>query len=361
MARPNQARLNLTALRHNLGLVRELAPGTGLMAVVKANAYGHGSVIIARALAPLADALAVASIEEAIALREAGIGKPILLLQGVFEAAELELAAELDLWVSICSEQQLCWLEESRLRRPLGCWLKIDTGMHRLGIPHEDTATCYRRLEDCPQARADTVLCTHFASADEPTSGQTFAQIERFERACSPLPAPRSACNSAGVMAWPAAHYQWVRPGYMLYGNSPFAGPQQHADRLRPVMTLVSAVTALRHVAPGETVGYGASWTASRPSHIATVTIGYGDGYPRLAPTGTPVLVNGQRATLAGRVSMDMLTVDVTELPGVRIDDEVVLWGEGLPVGEVARHVGTIGYELTTRMPARTPRVVVEH
>jgi len=361
MARPNQARLKLDALRHNVGLARELAPGTRLMAVVKANAYGHGAEVVARELASLADALAVACIEEAVTLREAGVGLPILLLQGVFEPRELELAARLQLWVSICTEQQLCWLEESQISQPLRCWLKLDTGMHRLGITAGETAGFYHRLQRCPQAQPDTVLCTHFASADEPDSSQTRAQIDQFELLCRELPGERSAANSAGVLAWPAAHYQWIRPGHMVYGNSPFVEAQANAARLRPVMTLVSAVISLRQVAAGEAVGYGASWVAARPSRIATVTIGYGDGYPRLAPAGTPVLVNGRRAPLAGRVSMDMLTVDVTDLPAVSIGDEVVLWGEGLPVGEVARHAGTIGYELTTRMPARTPRVVVDN
>ncbi len=359
MARPNQARLNLAALRHNLSVARTLAPGSSVVAVVKANAYGHGAHIVARELAPLADALAVACIEEAVALRESGITSPILLLQGVFEAAELTLASELGLWVMVNTLEQLCWLEEARLQQPLRCWLKVDTGMHRLGIEPSDTAAIYQRLQACHQVQADIVLCTHFASADDPASPQTAAQISEFERLSADFPCQRSAANSAGVMAWPAAHYDWVRPGYMLYGNSPFAGTQANSGSLQAVMTLVSAVIALHDVAPGETVGYGAIWTARRPSRIATVTIGYGDGYPRLAPAGTPVLVNGQRATLAGRVSMDMITVDVTDLPAVRIGDEVVLWGNGLPVGEVARHVGTIGYELTTRMPARTPRIVV--
>jgi len=359
MARPNQARLNLAALRHNLQLARRLAPGTRVMAVVKADGYGHGAMVIAAELAPLSDALAVACIEEAVALRTNGITTPILLLQGVFEASELALAVQLDLWLTICEERQLAWLEEARLSRRLRCWLKLDTGMHRLGIAPALAQDYYHRLRACRQVDEDIVVSTHFASADDLDSPQTGLQIEGFENACRDLSAPRSAANSAGVLAWPAAHYDWIRPGYMLYGNSPFAGDHPNSGALQPVMTLVSAVTSLREVAAGESVGYGATWVARRPSRIATVTIGYGDGYPRLAANGTPVLVNGRRAPLAGRVSMDMITVDVTDLPGVNIGDEVILWGEGLPVGEVARHAGTIGYELTTRMPARTPRVVV--
>lgn len=361
MARPNQARLNLGALRNNLGLARALAPQSRVMAVVKANAYGHGAQRVAQELAPLTDALAVACIEEAVALRDAGIDSPILLLQGVFEAREIEQAAQYGFWVMVNTEQQLRWLEESTIKQPVGCWLKIDTGMHRLGIAPQQAARCYQRLQACGQARQDIVLATHFACADDLQSDLTRLQLDEFQSACEGLQVQRSAANSAGVMAWPAAHYDWIRPGYMLYGNSPMSGEHPNAQQLQPVMTLVSAVTAVRQLATGETVGYGAGWRAQRPSRIATVTIGYGDGYPRLAPAGTPVLVNGHRATLAGRVSMDMITVDVTDLPAVNIGDEVVLWGDGLPLSEVAQHAGTIGYELTTRMPARTPRVIVEH
>ena len=359
MARPNQARLDLGALRHNLGIARELAPHSNVMAVVKANGYGHGAVTVARELETLADALAVACIEEALELREAGIRAPILLLQGVFEARELGTASELGFWITIDNDWQLRWLEEALLPRSLQCWLKIDTGMHRLGVQPEQAGAAYQRLKHCDNALDDLVLYTHFTAADELDNNLTQRQLDVFDRACRDLPALRSAANSPGLLGWPGSHHDWVRPGYMLYGNSPFHTSHPVADRLQPVMTLSSAIISLRDVATGETVGYGATWTAQRPSRIATVTIGYGDGYPRLAANGTPVLVNGRRAPLAGRVSMDMITVDVTDLPGAAIGDEVVLWGKGLPVGEVAHHAGTIGYELTTRMPARTPRVVV--
>ena len=360
MARPNQARLDLGALRHNLGVARALAPDSKVMAVVKANGYGHGAVTIARQLESLADALAVACIEEAVELRDAGITAPILLLQGVFEARELGAAAQLGLWVTVDNEWQLRWLEEALLPAPVTCWLKVDTGMHRLGIPGNRVQEFLQRLKATDNAADEVVLCTHFASADNVQSDQTRNQLQLFDAACAGIPAPRSAANSAGLLAWPDARYNWVRPGYMLYGNSPMAEPHTNAEALQPVMTLTSAIISLREVAVGEAVGYGGNWIAQRPSRIATVTIGYGDGYPRLTASGTPVLVNGQRATLAGRVSMDMITVDVTDLPEVHIGDEVVLWGKGLPVAEVARHAGTIGYELTTRMPARTPRVIIE-
>ena len=359
MARPNQARIDLSALRNNLGLVRQLAPTAKVMAVVKANAYGHGALTIARELDARVDALAVACIEEADELRAGQVSSPILLLEGLFEKAELASAAERNYWVTVDNEQQLAWLEQARLPRPIRCLLKIDTGMHRLGVAPDEVVPFYRRLRACENVSDDIVLTTHFASADDTGSDLTTSQLARFESACQDLPGERSAANSAGVLAWPASHYDWVRPGYMLFGNSPLIEHHPNAAALEPVMTLASAVISVRAVQPGETVGYGATWTATRPSRIATVCVGYGDGYPRLAPNGTPVLVNGQRAPLAGRVSMDMITVDVTDLADVSIGDEVILWGDGLAAGEIAHHADTIGYELTTRMPARTPRVVV--
>jgi alanine racemase len=330
------------------------------MAIIKANAYGHGAVMVARILEPHADGFGVACIEEALELREAGITLPILLLEGIFESDELKLAAAHNFWLMIENEWQLSALEQAHLSTPMQCWLKIDTGMNRLGIEPSDAEDFYQRLKKTPNANDDFVLCTHFASADQLESDQTAQQLEEFEQTCEHLPALRSSANSPGLLGWPASRMDWIRPGYMLYGNSPFGTrPHPNTDVLRPVMTLSSAIISIRDVQPGETVGYAAAWKAERLSRIATVTIGYGDGYPRLAKNGTPVLVNGQRAVLAGRVSMDMITIDVTDLENVDIGDNVILWGEGLPVAEVAEWAGTIGYELTTRMPARTRRVLI--
>ncbi|MFT6287450.1 MAG: alanine racemase [Alcanivorax sp.] len=359
MARPNQARINLDALRHNVSVARSLAPDSKLMSVVKANAYGHGAVVISKTLEPLVDALAVACIEEAIELRDAGITAPIMLLEGVFEASELAVAADRKLWVTLDNEVQLSWLENTDLRHPLTCWLKIDSGMHRLGVLPPQVAEYYARLRACKNANPDIVLSTHFASADDLHSEQTNEQIACFNATCDGLEGLRSAANSPALMGWPATTYDWVRPGYMLYGNSPFPKSHPNTAQLQPVMTLTSAVISVRDIASGDSVGYSAMWTAQRPSRIATITIGYGDGYPRRAQNGTPVLVNGKRAELVGRVSMDMICVDVTDLDAVQIGDEVVLWGDGLPAVEVAQHADTIGYELTTRMPMRTPRVVI--
>jgi alanine racemase len=354
--RPNQALVDLAALRHNLALARALAPRSQVMAVVKANAYGHGAVPVAQALEPLVDALAVACIEEALQLRDAGIQGPILLLQGAFSADEIALAGDQQLWLTVDNERHLEWLEQASPASPVRTWLKIDTGMHRLGMAPDLVDSTLRRLQRCANVADGIVLCTHFASADNLASGQTREQLATFTNACGNIEAPRSAANSAGLLGWPDSHLDWVRPGYMLYGNSPFERSHPNCAGLKPVMTLESAIISLRDVAAGEAVGYGASWVAQRPSRIATVTVGYGDGYPRKAANGTPVLIRGQRAPLAGRVSMDMITVDVTDLPQASLGDRVILWGPELPATEIARHADTIGYELTTRMPLRTPR-----
>lgn len=357
MARPAQITLNLQALRANTAHARTLAGSARLMAVVKANAYGHGAVTIATALAPLVDAFAVACLAEALELRAAGIQTPILLLEGVFEACELEQVAAQSLWLTVANCEQLAWLEQAALPAPLQCWLKIDSGMNRLGINHTAAAACYERLQRCSNVSGQTVLCTHFACADNPANVATTEQLALFD--ALPCDAPRSAANSAALLTLPASRYDWVRPGYMLYGNSPLAEPHANTQALQPVMTFASKVIALRSVEPGGAVGYGGTFVARRPTIIATVAAGYGDGYPRQTPNGTPVLVNGKRAQVVGRVSMDMLTVDVTNLSGVQLGSPVVLWGEGLPADEVARSTGTLGYELTTRIPSRPPRIVI--
>lgn len=358
MSRPTRARVSLENLRHNAGIAAGLAPDSRLMAVVKADGYGHGAPAIAGALVDRASAFAVASLEEAQRLRDHGITHPLLLLEGVFEASEVVDAAAIGAWIMITCEEQLQWLCEARLDTAITCWLKVDTGMHRLGVTPERAPAFLQALRDSPNSDADTVLCTHFSRADELERTETREQLARFIATCPGLPCARSAANSPAVLAWPETHLEWIRPGYMLYGDSPFARPLPQADALKPVMTFVSRVIGVREVAAGNAVGYGATWCAARASRIATIAAGYGDGYPRTAQNGTPVLVNGRRAPLAGRVSMDMLTVDVTDLPAVRVGDPVTLWGEGLPVGEVARHAGTIGYELVTRMPPRVPREI---
>ena len=354
--RPAKAIINLDALVANYQAATAAAKRAQALAVVKANAYGHGAVAVARALEPHAPAFAVACIEEAIELRDAGISKPILLLEGVFEPDELATCANLNFWVVVENAMHLDALLNATLERPLSVWLGLDSGMHRLGLNANELDSYLSALNESDNVHGDIVLASHFACADELDNPFTNQQISNFRAAIKHLSNPTSLANSAGIMAWPDCHGDWVRPGYMLYGNSPLDRDHPNAEALKPVMTLKSAVISVREIAEGESVGYARSWQAEQPSKVATVAMGYGDGYPRHAPNGTPVLVNGQLCKLAGRVSMDMITVDVSHISDVQIGDEVVLWGEGLSVNTVADSAGTIGYELLTRMPMRTRR-----
>ena len=343
--RAARATVSASALRHNLRRVRELAPGARVMAVIKANGYGHGLVGTARALRE-ADAFAVARMEEAVALREAALDNPVVLLEGVLDAQQLPLASALGLDLVVHSQEQLQMLEAAPLARPVQAWLKIDTGMNRLGFEPAAARDALRRLEQCPGVLPGVRLMTHLASADERDEQVTLRQLQRFDDAVAGLPGERSVANSAGLLWRSDAHADWVRPGIMLYGVSPFADNVGPGLGLQPAMALLSTVIALRCVRRGERVGYGGVWTAREDSRVAIAAIGYGDGYSRHLGSGTPVLVRGQRAPLAGRISMDMIAVDVTRIPAVSVGDEVTLWGEGLPVEELARLAGTIPYEL---------------
>jgi len=300
-----------------------------------------------------ADALAVACIEEALVLREAGIGKPILLLEGVFEAAELPLCSRWNLAIVVHDPGQVEMLEHARLEKPLSVWLKIDTGMHRLGIAPAQAAAIWRRLRDCPTV-ASIQLLSHLARADEREADFTWRQLQVFEAVGGMLPGERSLANSAAVLAWPQTHFDWVRPGLMLYGASPFANTLADEEGLQPVMTLMTRLISVRRLAKGEAVGYGGTWVCPEAMDIGVAAIGYADGYPRHAPSGTPVLVNGRRAGLAGRVSMDMLGIDLRGHPEAKVGDPVVLWGPDLPVEIIAQAAGAIPYTLfcgvTTRV-----------
>jgi alanine racemase len=352
VTRAARATVDTAALHHNLGVVRRLAPGARVMAVIKANAYGHGLVGTGRALRD-ADAFAVARIEEAVALREAGLENPVVLLEGVLDAAQLPLAASLALELVVHSPEQLAMLESAQLPRPIKAWLKLDTGMNRLGFPPAGARAAAGRLGACPLVAPGVRLMTHLACADERDARVTDAQLGRFTAALGDLPGERSIANSAGLLWRRDCHADWVRPGIMLYGVSPFADNTGDDLGLRPAMELMSTVIALRTVQRGERVGYGGVWRAREDSRIAIAAIGYGDGYTRHLGSGTPVLVRGRRAPLAGRVSMDMIAVDVTLIPETRVGDEVTLWGAGLPVEELARQAGTIPYELLCSVTQR--------
>lgn len=349
MTRPTRAVIDLGALRHNLQVSRHAAPNSKHMAIIKAHAYGHGMVRIAQALDD-ADAFGVALIEEAIPLREAGISKPILLLEGLISEQDLSLIRGYKLDCVVHHESQLRLLEAAS-GDPLAVWLKIDTGMHRLGFKPQQANEVYQRLKQCPVVKQPIHLMTHLANADDRDDSLTEQQIKAFYNAIQFSDAEDSniSCsiaNSAGILGWPASHADWVRPGIMLYGVSPFVAGKGSEYELKPVMTLKSALIAVNQFNKGDKVGYGGSWTCPEDMPIGVVAIGYGDGYPRHARPGTPVLVNGKRVQLVGRVSMDMISVDLREQPGAVVGDSVSLWGEGLPVEEVADYASTIAYEL---------------
>ena len=324
------------------------------MAVIKANAYGHGIVTAARALAG-ADAFAVARIEEAITLREAGCAARIVLLEGVQDPQELEQAARHELEPFVHQPEQIARLEAWRGPHRFHAWLKIDSGMGRLGFRPADAPAAAARLAACESVAGPPNLVTHLAEAEQRGGAVTRAQIERFVRSTAGLAGERSIANSAGLIAWPETRADWVRPGVMLYGISPFPDSTGAELGLRPAMTFETRVIAVRSLEPGDRVGYGGSWTAARATRIAVAAAGYGDGYPRSIANGTPVAVNGRPALVAGRVSMDMMTIDVTDLPGVAVGDRVELWGAVVPVERVAAAAGTIAYELTCRVSRRVP------
>jgi alanine racemase len=354
MPRPVRALIHLDAVRHNYREAKRLAPEARALAVVKANAYGHGAVAVGRALAEEADGFAVACVEEAMELRESGIRNPILLLDGVFAPEEMLLVERADLTPVIHSELQLEWISAARPERQLDCWLKMDSGMHRMGLAPDRFADAYAELAVCPYVRR-VVLMSHFARADEPEHAYTERQIQVFEQASAGIRAPRSLANSAAVLAWPRSHGDWVRPGIMLYGASPMDGEHASAARLRPVMTLESALISVRDLEPGEPVGYGGRFVCERPTRVGVAAIGYADGYPRHAPDGTPVAVKGRMSRIIGRVSMDLITLDLTGIDDAAIGDPVELWGATVSVNAVARASGTISYQLFTGISRRVP------
>ncbi len=354
MARPLYAQLNLSALRANLAQVRKSAPKTQVLAVVKANAYGHGLVRVLPALVD-ADGLALLELDAAIALRASHYTRRILLLEGFFAAAELPDIAAKRLGIVIHHAEQVRLLEHAHLARPLEVFVKINVGMNRLGFRAADVPGIIERLTHCDSVAA-LRLMAHLPRADEEDGVKE--QVAAFDAACKGLPYPRSIANSAGIVRYNEVGGDIVRPGIMLYGATPFPYDTAEMIGVRPVMTLRSEIIALQDLRPNDSVGYGAVYTASRAHRIGVVACGYADGYPRHAPNGTPVLVCGKKARIAGRVSMDMITVDLTDVPEATIGSPVVLWGEGLPVDDVASAAATVGYELLCAVAPRVPFVV---
>jgi len=355
MRRSAIARLDAGALRHNLERARTCAPCSSVFAVIKAEGYGHGLEWCAGVLGEHCGGFAVASVGEGIALREAGFADHrICVLNGPVAAEDLAACADHALEPLIHQDWQQQALAAGGLSRPVSVWLKVETGMGRLGVAAAEAAERHRRLAACADVTR-VGLMTHFACADDRADDYTRRQITAFAEAVDGCKGERSLANSAAVLAWPDAHDEWVRPGIMLYGCSPFIEGAEAALDLLPVMTLESRLIAVNHLPAGSHVGYGRTWTCPEDMPVGVAGIGYGDGYPRHARNGTPVLVGGQRAPLVGRVSMDKITVDLRSAPQARPGDLVVLWGRGLPVEEIAAASDTIGYELLCGVHGRVP------
>ena len=351
MPRLIRATISLAALRNNLAVVRRHAPAAKVFAVLKANAYGHGLERAARAFES-ADGIALLELDTAVRLRAAGYGKRVVLLEGAFEPADLEVAAEHDLAIVIHDEQQLRMLEAARHDARFDVLLKCDTGMRRLGFAPAAARIALDKLIG-HRAVKKLTLMTHFATADD-ARGVAW-QMEAFERVAAGHRLERSLANSAAILRYPQTHAGWVRPGIMLYGCTPFADATAAQLGLQPAMTLSSEIIASQNLQPGDCVGYAGTFEATRPMRIGIVAGGYADGYPRHAPTGTPILVCGKRTVTLGRVSMDMLCADLSAIPEARVGAPVTLWGDGLAADEVALAAGTVSYELLCALAPRVP------
>jgi alanine racemase len=351
MPRPITAQIRLDAIRHNLEAVRRKAEGSRVWAVVKANGYGHGIDRIFPALSS-ANGIALLDLNEAVRVRELGWTKPVLLLEGIFQSADVRVAQQHNLTVAVHCDDQLDMLRKDKSGAQLHIQLKMNSGMNRLGFRPDVFRKTWEDAATLPSVSA-IGLMSHFASADD---GAIEWQLDTFEAATAGIPGPRSLSNSAAVLWHPNAHKDWVRPGIVMYGGSP-TGSYRHiaGEGLRAAMLLSSRIIGVQHLKAGEPVGYGRNFTAEKPMRIGVVACGYADGYPRHAPTGTPVMVDGVRTRLVGRVSMDMITVDLTPCPSATVGSTVELWGDQIKVDEVGEAAGTIGYELLCALAPRVP------
>ena len=355
--KPATAKISSVALKHNIQTIKQKAPNSKIIAVVKANAYGHGVVFVSSAVESLVDCFGVARLEEALKLRSNGITKPILLLEGFFSSKDLPVLAVNNIQTVVHSQEQLDALEQAKTPNPVKVWLKIDTGMHRLGVHLDEVDNFYQKLKLLPCVDPNIGFVSHFSRADELECGYTEKQLSRFLQATEGKSGERSISASGGILFWQDAHLDWIRPGIIMYGISPNNTPGKEYG-LTPVMNLTSSLIAVREHKKGEPVGYGGVWTSEKDTKIGVVAIGYGDGYPRDVPQGTPVYLNGRRVPIVGKVSMDMLTVDLGADSQDKVGDEVILWGKELPIEEIAEITGVISYELITKL---TPRVLTEY
>jgi len=355
MSRGVRARIHRSALAGNLRRAREAAPGARIMAVIKCDGYGHGLPEAARALAG-ADAFALESANEALRLREAGIEQDLILLSGCHDQEDLAASARWGLSPVVQAAWQLEALHQAGANLPAGVWVKVDSGMHRAGFEPAELPAVLDSLAALPAVRVDGLM-SHLGCADDLDDGLTRRQLETFLSAAEGWPCPLSLANSPGVLAWPDTHLDWVRPGMMLYGCSPLLDQDEGQLGLSPAMTLESQIIAVKNVAAGETIGYGATWRCESDTRVGILACGYGDGYPRHAPTGTPVWLKGRTGRVLGRVSMDLLGIDLSACRDAVPGDWVELWGRNVTASTVARHAGTIPYELVCRVAGRVPRV----
>jgi len=355
MIRSATAHINLQALHHNLSVARRRAANSKVLGVVKSDAYGHGLIPVAEGLAPDVAGLAVSCLGEAEILRQAGYEGKIVLLHGIERQDELPDAVSLGVDLVIHQLFQCRWLEEASLTGPMDIWLKLDTGMHRLGIPETDFPELHEKLRSIPGIRS-VIAMTHLADADDQKSHYTQRQLKHFDEALDGVDIEQSCANSAAVLGHLDAHRHWVRPGIMLYGSSPFLHGNAMVDGLMPVMELAAPLIAIQQHRKGDTIGYGRTWTCPEDMKVGVVAIGYGDGYPRHVPSGTPVMINGVITQLVGRVSMDLVTIDLREVPGAEIGMPVELWGNHVSVDTVASMAGTISYELLCNAGPRAER-----
>ncbi|MFA5041416.1 MAG: alanine racemase [Bdellovibrionales bacterium] len=353
MARKTLCTLSTANLLHNLETIKAKTQKAKILAMVKANAYGHGIRSVSQRLQGHVDALGVASIDEGLALRQAGVTTPITLVEGVFAPDELITASEQGFSIVFHSRHQIEWLQQTKLPTKVEAWLKINTGMGRLGFSAEEGSEAMRILSESPSILHPIGIISHFACADEPHHPMNAKQIEAFRAFTKKHQGPKSFCNSAAIFAFPEMHYDWVRPGLALYGASPLAGISAASLGLKPVMTFTTELIAIQQFKKGEAIGYGAGFTCPEDMTVGIASVGYGDGYPRLVKEGTSVLVGEERCSLVGRIAMDMAAVDLRYCPGAAVGDKVTLWGEGLPVEELAEYSDRVAYDLLTGIQNR--------
>ncbi|CAL7961730.1 alanine racemase 1 [Gammaproteobacteria bacterium] len=347
------AHIDLEALHHNLRTIKTATPRSNILVMIKSNAYGHGVVEVAKSLEHDVDAFGVMFLHEALQLYNAGVKKTIVILTGFFDAEELSVIEKYNFECSVHNFAQIEILEKAKLSRPLGIWLKIDTGMHRLGFQSHQVQEAYQRLVQNKMVQKPLRLMTHFSDADNVKNNKTAKQIVCFEQIVANLEGEWCMANSAAIFGWPKSHVHWIRPGIALYGASPFDGKSGPELNLKPVMTLTSRIITIHELEKGASVGYGSTFSCPEKMKVGTISIGYGHGYPRNARFGTPVLVNGIRTQLVGRVAMDMIGIDLRKVPKAKIGSSVILWGKGLPVEEIAANAGEISYELFCRLTSR--------